>query len=326
MEHTSKEILIVMPVTEEQKRELEARAASGRYSCCFRYMSKAELKKEDVERANVIAGNVPPAMLAGAEKLEWLQLNSAGADQYTASGILPEGTVLTNATGAYGLSVSEHMVAMTFDLIRRFNQYHRNQAAHEWKAMGNIISVEGSVVLILGTGDIGGDFARKMKALGAYTIGVRRTNKEKPDYLDEQHTLAELDSLLPRADITAMILPGGDATNHLMDERRLRLMKPGSYLINAGRGSASDPKALYTVLKEGHLGGCGLDVTEPEPLPADDPLWDLGNLFITPHVAGNFFLNETFLRIMRIVGDNLEAWCNGREMKNVVDFETGYRK
>ena len=102
MEHTSKEILIVMPVTEEQKRELEARAASGRYSCCFRYMSKAELKKEDVERANVIAGNVPPAMLAGAEKLEWLQLNSAGADQYTAPGILPEGTVLTNATGAYG--------------------------------------------------------------------------------------------------------------------------------------------------------------------------------------------------------------------------------
>ncbi len=184
------------------------------------------------------------------------------------------------------------MLGLTFDLIRRLNQYHANQAEHVWKAMGNIISVEGSTILVLGLGDIGGDYARKVHALGAHVIGVRRTNRNKPDYLDEQHTMDDLDTLLGRADIVAMVLPGGSATNHIMDERRLRLMKKGAYLINVGRGNAIDPDGLYKVLKDGHLGGCGLDVTEPEPLPADSPLWELENLVITPHVAGNFFLRR----------------------------------
>lgn len=326
MADMTKEILVVIPVTEAHKKLLEKKAASGRYNCCFRYVPGKSVTREDVARANVIIGNLPPALVHGAESLEWFQLNSAGADQYTKPGVLPEKTVLTNATGAYGLAVSEHMLALVFDLIRRFNQYHRNQADHQWKSMGNIISVEGSTVLVLGLGDIGGDFARKMKALGAYTIGVRRTCRSMPEYLDEQYTLEELDALLPRADIVAMVLPGGPSTNHLMDERRLRLMKKGAYLINVGRGNAVDPKALLTVLKEEHLGGCGLDVTEPEPLPADDPLWDLKNLVITPHVAGNFFLPETFERIVRIAAGNLEAWAAGKELKNVVDFSTGYRK
>lgn len=330
MGNLTKEILVTIPVSEEHKKYLEEKAASGNYNCCFRYILGKDVKKEDVDRTNVIVGNLPPALLQGAPNLEWVQLNSAGADQYTKPGVLPEGTLLTNATGAYGLAVSEHMVAQVFDLIRRFNQYHKNQMNHVWqhmgKTMGSIISVEGSTVLVLGIGDIGGDFAKKMKALGAYTIGIRRTNKEKPEYLDEQYTLDALDSLLPRADIVAMVLPGGDATNHLMDERRLRLMKKGSYLINVGRGNAIDPKALLKVLEEKHLGGCSLDVTEPEPLPADGPLWDLDNLVITPHVAGNFFLQETFERIVRIAGGNLEAWANGRELENMVDFVTGYKK
>ena len=330
MDNLRKEILVTIPVNEEHKKYLEENGASGKYSCVFRYVPGKDVTEEEVKRANVIIGNLPPAKLEGAEKLEWVQLNSAGADQYTKPGVLPEGCMLTNATGAYGLAVSEHMLAQTFDLIRRFNQYHRNQAEHLWKwegnPMGGIISVEGSTILIMGIGDIGGDYARKVKALGAYTIGIRRTNKEKPEYLDEQYTLEEIDNLLPRADIVAMVLPGGDATNHLMDERRLRLMKKGSYLLNVGRGNAIDPKALLKVMQEGYLGGCALDVTEPEPLPADDPLWDCGNVVITPHVAGNFFLQETFERIVRIAGRNLRSWANDGEFYNIVDFATGYKK
>lgn len=326
METLTKEILVSIPVSDAHKRFLEEKAASGNLQCNFRYVLSKDAKAEDVKDVHAIIGNVSPEVVRHAGKLEWMQLNSAGADQYIKAGILPEKALLTNATGAYGLAVSEHMLAQVFDLIRRFNQYHKNQAEHVWKSMGNIISVEGSTVLVLGIGDIGGEFARKMKALGAYTIGIRRTVSEKAEYLDEQYTLKALDSLLPRADIVAMVLPGGDATNHLMDERRLHLMKKGAYLINVGRGNAIDPKALYTVLEEKHLGGCSLDVTEPEPLPADDPLWTLENLVITPHVAGNFFLPETFERIVRIAGTNLEAWTNGKEMKNVVDFATGYRR
>lgn len=326
MAQLRKEILVTLPVNEGHKRLLEEKAASGDFNCCIRYRSAGEAEEEDFQRANVIIGNVPAEKLALAEHLEWLQLNSAGADQYVKEGVLRPGTRLTNATGAYGLAVSEHMLALTFDLIRRLNEYHRNQAAHEWRSMGNIISVEGSTALVLGLGDIGGDYARKMKALGAYVIGIRRTKREKPEYLDEQYTLDELDPVLGRADIVAMVLPGGDATYHLMDERRLGMMKKGAYLINVGRGGSIDPKALYQALKSGQLAACGLDVTEPEPLPEDDPLWELPNLVITPHVAGNFFLPETFERIVKIAADNLAAWANGKELQNQVDFQTGYRK
>ena len=135
----------------------------------------------------------------------------------------------------------------------------------------NLVAVITDGSAVLGLGDIGGDYARKVHALGAHVIGVRRTNRNKPDYLDEQHTMDDLDTLLGRADIVAMVLPGGSTTNHIMDERRLRLMKKGAYLINVGRGNAIDPAALKAVLKDGHLGGCGLDVTEPEPLPPEEP-------------------------------------------------------
>lgn len=326
MAYLTKHILVTIPVSEDHKKYLEKMSAGGQYNCCFEYVENSRLTDAMLGKANAIIGNVPADRLAAAKNLEWFQLNSAGADAYTKPGILPADTVLTNATGAYGLAVSEHMLALVFDLIRRFHEYHANQEKHQWKAMGKIASVEGSTVLVLGLGDIGGDFARKMKALGAYVIGVRRTNKDMPEYLDEQHQMDDLDELLGRADIVAMVLPGGDATNHLMDERRLRLMKKGAFLINVGRGNAIDPKALLTVLNEGHLGGCGLDVTEPEPLPEDDPLWDAPGLVITPHVAGNFWLDETFERIVRIAGNNLEAWVNGKELGNVVDFATGYRK
>ena len=210
MDNLTKEILVTIPVTEEHKRYLEEQASSGEYHCSFRYLEGSAVKKEDVERAHVIVGNVKAEFLPHAANLELFQLNSAGADQYTKPGILPEGAVLANAKGAYGLAVSEHMLALTFALIRRFPEYHKNQMAHCWKSAGNIISVEGSTVLVLGIGDIGGDYARKMKALGAAcVIGIRRTSKEKPDYLDEQYTMEELDSVLGRADIVAMVLPGG---------------------------------------------------------------------------------------------------------------------
>ena len=213
------------------------------------------------------------------------------------------------------------MLALTFALVRRLGQYALNQARREWSARGKIISVEGATILVLGLGDIGGSYARKAHALGAHVIGVRRRVGEKPDYLDELHAIDELDSLLPRADIVAMVLPGGAATEHLMDERRLGLMKKGAFLINVGRGSAVDPKALKKALRARHLGGAALDVTEPEPLPADDELWGFDNVIITPHVAGFFYLPETLNRIVRIAGDNLRAWTRGEPRTHVVDMK-----
>ncbi len=313
-----KKVLVTgLPVSEDHKKLLAERSVGGNFECDFVYKREG-LTAEDVADASAVIGNLPPSLLKDAKKIEWLQLYTAGADPYGNPGVLPADCLLTSAIGAFGLTVSEHMLAMTLALVRRFNQYIGHQKEGIWQARGNIISVEGSTVLVLGLGDIGGDYARKVKSLGATVIGLRRHLGQKPDYLDELHTIDELDTLLPRADIVAMILPGTSETNHIMDERRLHLMKKGAYLINCGRGTAVDPEGLKKVLREGHLGGAAIDVTEPEPLPQNDELWSFGNVIVTPHVAGYFYLAETVNRIVRIAGENLNAWTRGASMRNLV--------
>ncbi len=319
-----KQILVTIPVNDRHKAYLENIGKD----CIFTYRAAAAVTEEDVRAAQIIIGNVPAAMIKASPRLEWIQLNSAGADAYCRDGVLAEGTVLTNATGAYGLAISEYMIGVALMLQNKLYIYHKNQLDHYWHDEGDVTSIFGSTTLVVGLGDIGGEFARRMKALGSYTIGVRRTAGEKPAYLDKLYTTERLDELLPRADFVALSLPNTPQTNHIMNEERLRGMKPGAILINVGRGNAVDPDALLRVLESGHLGGCALDVTEPEPLPADHPLWDAPRLVITPHIAGKFHLQETFERIVRISGENLEKYLAGRkdEMRSVVDPATGYRK
>ena len=121
-------------------------------------------------------------------------------------------------------------------------------------------------------------------------------------------------------------MPGTGETAGMFDLERMKKMKPGAILINVGRGSLIPGEALKKVLVEGHLGGAILDVTEEEPLPADSPLWDLPNLLITPHVSGNYHMRQILDTVVKIAGENLEAFLDGKELVNEVDLCTGYRK
>ncbi len=320
-----KNVLVIMPLQEEDQALLVSKAGGEGKAYSFTFRSSGdEVSAEELAAADILVGAIPPERLCQAKNLEWMQGAMAGVDRYVAPGVLPEQVILTNSAGAYGLAVSEHMVAASFALIRRFPQYMRNQAAHSWKAMGNIISIEGSTVIVLGLGDIGGRYARKMKALGAYVIGFRRTHKEKPDYVDEQYTLDQLPEVIGRGDIVAMVLPGSKSTEKLMDKEMLCRMKKGSYLINNGRGNAVDLEALKVALDEGQIAGAALDVTDPEPLPADDSLWDYEDLLLTPHVSGNFYLRQTLLNVIDIAGENLRRYSCGEPLTHVVDREAGY--
>ena len=175
-------------------------------------------------------------------------------------------------------------------------------------------------------GDIGGEFAKRVKALGAYVIGVRRTDTRCPDYADEVHLTADLDVLLPRADVVAIAMPGTRETAHLMDRRRIGLMKEGAVLLNVGRGAIVDTEALCDALESGHLLGAGLDVTDPEPLPQGHRLWEIPSAVVTPHISGFFHLQETLERIIRISAENLKAYRCSEPLRNLVDFSTGYRR
>lgn len=320
-----KKILVILPLEENERSRFreQVNGAPEDYLFSF-YPSLNDVPAEEVSAANIIIGQFSATRAGEAENLEWLHGSMAGIDSFLAPGVLPENVLLTNSAGAYGPAVSEHMVAATLALVRRFPQYMRNQTARVWKPEGNIICIEGSTVAVLGLGDIGGHYAKKMKALGAYVIGIRRTDKDKPEYVDEQYTVDRLPEVIGRADIVAMVLPGSKETEKLMNEDLLYRMKPGSYLVNDGRGSAVDLDALKKVLDDGHIAGAALDVTDPEPLPADHPLWDYKNVLLTPHVSGGFFLRRTLDNVISIACKNLRLYTHGGQMEHVVDRSAGY--
>ena len=272
--------------------------------------------QDELARATVIIGCPPAGEMGKCPNLKWLQTWSAGVAPYLAPGVLPEGCMLSSAVGCYGPAVSEHMLSAALALMKKLPAYRDNQNAHSWADEGIVKSFEGATVLMLGTGDIGSHFAQLAKALGAHTMGLNRHPEKPVAGMDELHPLSDLDQWLPQADVVAMSLPETPETYHLMDERRLRLMKPDAILVNAGRGSGVDDLALADVLNSGHLWGAALDVTEPEPLPADHPLWTCKNLLLTPHTAGGDKLDATIRRIAALSLENLKRYLAGEELRN----------
>lgn len=316
-------ILVTPPVNDRQKEKLLA-AAKG-HEVVFHL--KDDVTAEDLRKADIILGNLnDPKQLSKCEHLKWIQLNNAGTEGYCGPGVLPEGALLANATGAYGLAISEHMIGCLFELRKKLHLYYKNQLSHSWKSEGFVGVVEGSAVLVIGLGDIGTTFARKMKALGCRTIGVKRRVGEKPEWVDELYGMDELENLLPQADVVAMSLPGNPSTYHTLSRERIALLSPNAVVLNVGRGTAIDTDALSDALYAGKIAGAALDVTDPEPLPADHPIWDAPNAIITPHISGGFALPETLEQIVGLFAKNLRHELNGEPLENVVDLATGYKK
>ena len=315
-------IVILLPLEDYAIKKIEELTKDR---CEIIYKSVETVATEDIFDADAILGNLPPKLLKDAKKLKWLQSSMAGTDAYL-GGVLPEGVKLTNVTGAFGLAISEHMVATVFTLYKKLNLYRDNQNRSQWLDRGTVKQIEGSTVLTVGLGDIGGNFAKKMKALGAYTIGVRRKDISKPDYIDELVLQNDLDKVLPRADIVALALPNTAETKGLFNRERIYNMKDGATLINVGRGNAVDTEALCDALEDGKLYAASLDVTDPEPLPSDHRMWKIENALITPHISGFFHLRKTYENIVDIFIENLSRFLDGKELENIIDMDTGYRK
>lgn len=314
--------VILLPLEEQAINKINVIAKDR---CEVIFKSIETVTAEDVSDADAVLGNLPPKFLKDANKLRWLQISMAGTDAYL-GGILPDSVTLTNVTGAFGLAISEHMVAAVFTLYKKLHLYRDNQNKSQWLDRGQVKQIEGSTVLTVGLGDIGGNFAKKMKALGAYTIGVRRKDTSKPDYIDELVLQNDLDNVLPRADIVALALPNTAETKGLFNRERIYRMKDGATLINVGRGNAVETDALCDALEEGKLYAASLDVTDPEPLPSDHRLWKIENALITPHISGFFHLRKTYENIVDIFIENFSRFLDGKELENIIDMTTGYRK
>ena len=317
-----KHILVVTPFLEKHRKQL-AQAAPG---CEFIYCQPWEVTAERLTETDILIGNVKPAQIGAPERLKWVQLASSGADAYVKPGVLRPGTKLTCSTGAYSKAVAEHAFAMTLMLQKKLHLYRDNQSRAAWRDMGDVTSIADSAVAVIGLGEIGTHYARMAKALGAYVIGVRRRPGPGPESVDEVYTMEALDEILSRADVVMSVLPETELTHHLYTKERFERMKPTAVFINVGRGGAVASETLCEALSDGQIAAAGVDVTELEPLPGDSPLWTLPNLMITPHISGDFHLPETLDRVADIAAENLAAYLKGEELRNQVDFETGYRK
>lgn len=304
-------ILVTIPLTDEQRTRLQKADEYAK----IEYIMQNELKAEDVKDRDIIIGNIPIPYIKEANALRWLQLNMSGYEGYPEA--MPQGVPVTNTRGAFGLAISEHMLGMLLMLKKRLHQYRDNQRKSLWQDEGNVTAIEGATVLVVGLGNIGSDFARKVKALGAYTIGIKRDTSIKPDYIDELYTLDRIDDIIQNCDVIALSVPNDASTYKLMNRERISKMKNGAVLLNVGRGAAIDTDAMTQAVAQGRI-SVGVDVTDPEPLPADHPLWQQENAIITPHISGFFHLPQTLDRIVDIACDNLVRFNRGEKLKNIV--------
>jgi len=323
MTNIKDKILVVLPLSPSQKALLESKAPDA----VFLYREQETVPEADVKEANIIIGNVKASFLHDVPNLKWLQLDSAGSDQFAALPIFKEERAqLTNASGSYGLVISEYMVGAAILMSVGFHKYRDQQNQSVWQKNPPSKTISGTKTLVVGLGDIGSNFARRMNDLGSDITAIRRTNTPGEAYIKAVYTLNELPKALSEADIVAVCLPNSKETENVFNSKAFSQMKEGAFFINVGRGTAVDADALAAALNKGHLGGAVIDVTNPEPLPESHPLWACEHAMITPHIAGLDEQKDAFGKIVSLATSNLESFVNGTPLQSLVDPATGYRK
>ncbi len=313
---TGKTVLVTLPVIDEERAAFTAVVEDAGGTVVFKREPLVE--ESDIEGVSVAIGNVPAPRLHAPVELEWLQTSSAGYDHYLAPGVLGPQTLLSCASGTYGQAVSEHLFAQLLCLMKKLHLYRDNQRKSYWHDEGYVTTPAGANVLVLGAGDIGTCFARLVAAMGAHVTGVRRRVVEPSYPYERMATMDELSQLLPQADVVVGVLPSTPETQGMANAAFFAQMKDGAYFVNGGRGDFVVSEDLLAALESGKLAGAALEVTNPEPLPADHPLWQQPNALITPHISGFWHLPAQTRQTIALCLDNLRAYIAGEPLANQV--------
>lgn len=234
--------------------------------------------------------------------LRYIQLTSAGFDRVDMDYVNLHKIQIRNARGVYSIPMAEFALAGVLQLYKRMDFFRENQKRHVWEKHRGLLELSGRTVCILGCGSVGTECARRFSAFGCRVLGVDLSAEPREGF-DEMFQIKALDPVLPDADVVVLTVPLTADTRHLMDEVKMKKMKPGAILVNIARGAIVDTGALVASLRDGLLGGAVLDVLEEEPLGPESPLWDLDNVIITPH---NSFVGENNAkRLSAVICENL---------------------
>lgn len=280
---------------------------------------------EQVASADVLFGICSPEVLAAARSVRWIHLLSAGVEQCVSIPAVRERDILvTNLQRIGGPIIAEHVMAMTLAFSRGLDFYIPAKARHEWRRAprGRAEVIQGKTMLVVGLGGIGSEVAQRANALGMRVIATRANGRSGPSFVDYVGLPDELSKLAGDADFVVNTAPLTKQTRGIFDAAFFAKMQPTAYFINVARGGSVVTDALVAALKSQQIAGAGLDVTDPEPLPADHPLWDAPNLIITPHVANDSDLGGGARAA--ISTENLRRYVEGERMLSVVDVAREY--
>ncbi len=316
-------IVINGAIKQEQMDKIRQTAGKVNAEVCF--VTNEEEIPESFADAEVVYG-FGMKTVGKNKKLKWLCVPSAGVDFLLKPGVFAnEDCIITNSAGAYGVTIAEHIIMVSLMIMRRMDVIYKSSLSGEWAQRLPQRSLKDCRITVLGTGDIGSNFAKRAQAFDPECIvGVCRSGKCGEKAFDRIVKTDELDSILPQTELLVMCLPDTSETKNILSRERIGLLPDGAFVVNVGRGSAIDEDALADSLDEGKLGGAALDVFRTEPLPKESRLWNTRNLIITPHVAGNLTLTHTLERNVEMFCEDLISYANGRPMKHLIDKKLGY--
>jgi phosphoglycerate dehydrogenase-like enzyme len=274
--------------------------------------------------ADVVFGAITPDLFPKARNLRWQQHTEAGVDTILFPELVKSPIVVTNMARMFAPGISETAISMLLALTRGLSKFYIPQfGKHQWNSERNLVEVDGLTMGLVGMGGIGQAVAtRAHYGFGMKILATDAKPMPKPMFVD---TLREPDwfmEMVPQVDILVGAAPLTKDTRHMFNEKVFRSMKKTAYFMGLSRGGLTDQTALVPALKEGWIAGAGLDVTDPEPLPPNHPLWECPNLVITAHSAG--FSPERRVRQMGLIADNVRRYAHGFPLLNVVDKERGY--
>ena len=259
-------------------------------------------------------------VISAATSLKWLNSIYAGVEHFPLEQLKSQGTILTNGAGLNSAPIAEFAIMMMLAAAKRSDTILDNQRQHVWlETPPGTAEIDDSKALIIGYGGIGQQIAKKLSGFDVEFTAVRRTATGEPNVIglgDWRERLGEFDWVFVSA-------PATSETQHLLGADEFAAMKSSAWLINVARGSLVDQDALITALESKSIGGAVLDVTDPEPLPKEHPLWDAPNCIITMHLSGQA-QTRMFQRAAARFVENLKRFQDGEEMIAVADFDRGY--
>ena len=322
--------MVFLPPNSQQNLEFVARLQDSVPDANLVAPADEDEAVAELADADAAFGTMNPRLVAAAPNLKWLQAPAAAPPAgYYFDELIAHPTQVTNFREIYNDHISVHIVAMMLSFVKHLNIYRDHQRDRNWRTLVgeqyNNIFLPESTVVIVGVGGIGSETARLCQALGSKVIGID-ARWEAPgarDHVDEMREPTELDDVLPEGDFVVLTIPHTPQTEGLFDASKFALMKTTGIFINIGRGMTTKLDDLNHALRNGIIGGAGLDVYEIEPLPSDHPLWDAPNTILTPHIAADEgrHLGE---RRYEVVSDNMRRFAAGEPLRNLVDKENWF--